>query len=87
MAGRFCGPLFVAAAGHPQGFRKISQGFRKLPARFRKVSAKFLFWRCFLEIIRKNRKKEGVGGQISIIFPVLGPILEIYGKNHAVRCL
>ena len=53
----------------------------------RKVSAKFLFWRCFLEIIRKNRKKEGVGGQISIIFPVSGPILEIYGKNHAVRCL
>ena len=53
----------------------------------RKVSAKFLFWRCFLEIIRKNRKKEGVGGQISIIFPVSGPIVEIYGKNHAVRCL
>ena len=76
MAGLFQGPLFVAAAGHPQG-----------SARFRKVSAKFLFWRCFLEIIRKNRKKEGVGGQISIIFPVVGPILEIYGKNHAVRCL
>ncbi len=61
MADRFCGPLFVAAAGHPKGSARFPQGSRKLPARFRKVSAKFLFWRCFLEIIRKNRKKEGWG--------------------------
>ncbi|MBQ5966402.1 MAG: hypothetical protein IJL60_01340 [Clostridiales bacterium] len=37
MADRFCGPLFVAAAGHPQGFRR----FREIPARFCKVSQGF----------------------------------------------